>query len=313
MADSAWRRHWRWVFLPVTLGALAWTVWLLWGSLPELRENLPKLKVRWLLWVLIGNTLSGYLSFEAFRALFNRMRPAAYGRLALAHLYFTGQLMKHLPGRIWGVAYQSSAGPLASLAEWVSVTAIYMVLTTGFALWVAATVVGFMFHWEWGLLAIAAGSVIYALLWQPHPLGIVLTSLRKVRLRAIARLCDALQPFVAVDVQFKRTVWLWFVAGWVVYLLAWIGYGLAWPNLTASDGIWLCAMYTLAWFVGYISVVSPSGVGVRELVFVLLAHDFSPDAVAGTAILGRVMLLGVDVILGGAFLSFRPTGGDGRR
>ena len=125
MADTTWRQRWRWLFVPIALVALAWTVWLLWGSLPDLRRNLPRLKVGWLLLVLLGNTISGYVGFEAFRVLFDRMRPSAYSRVRLAHLYFIGQLMKHLPGRVWGVAYQSATGQRASLAQWVSVTAVY--------------------------------------------------------------------------------------------------------------------------------------------------------------------------------------------
>ena len=79
-------------------------------------------------------------------------------------------------------------------------------------------------------------------------------------------------------------------------------YGIAWPSLTALDGIRLCGIYTLAWFFGYISFVSPSGLGVREAAFFLLAKDFPPDAIAGMALLGRVTLLLVDIILGLIYL-----------
>jgi len=308
MAEASWRRRWRWLCVPMVLVAMAWTVWLLWGALPAMRANLPRLRPSWLVFILMGNAISSYLGFEAFRALFDRMRPGLYQRLPLAHLYFAGQLMKHLPGRIWGIAYQSTTGQRATLAEWVSVTAVYMALTTGFALWVAVGVLGFMLGWEWGLLALVAGGAVYALFWQKRPLTILLDLLGKLPVRAMGRLCEAMRPFADVDARFKRAVWCWFVASWLVYLLAWMGYGLAWPGLTAGDGIWLCGIYTLAWFAGYISLVSPSGVGVRELVFVLLAHRFPPDAVAGMAVLGRVMLLFVDILLGAIFMPFKALG-----
>lgn len=305
MIEHTRHRRFGWLFLLLAILALAWTVWLLWGAWPQLRINLRRLEVRWLLVTLVGNVLAGYLGFEAYRTLFERMRPRVYGRLQLAHLYFTAQLMKHLPGRIWGVTYQSATGDRATLAEWVSVTAVYMVLTAGFALWVAAAIVGFMFAWGWGVLATLLGAAAYSLVWRPRPLTRLLGLVRRIRIRSIARICDAVQPFAAVDARFKRTVWFWFVAGWGIYLLAWVGYGMAWPDLTAADGVWLCAIYTLAWFAGYASLISPSGVGVRELVFVVLAHGFPPDAVAGMVVLGRVILLAVDVILGVAFLPFR--------
>lgn len=305
MMQHPWRKHLKWLFMLLAMVALAWAIWLLWDAWPELRTNLPRLRLRWLLLTLVGNLLAGYLGFEAFRALFERMRPGSYGRTGLGHLYFTGQLMKHLPGRIWGVTYQSTTGDRATLAEWVSVSAVYMVLTTGFALWVAGIVLGFMFGWAWGLLALAAGGFLYIFAWQARPLTALLVKLRKLPLRALARICDALQPFANVDPRFKMIVGCWFLASWLVYLLAWAGYGMAWPDLTAADGIWLCAIYTVAWFAGYVSLISPSGVGVRELVFVVLAHRFPPDAVAGMVVLGRVMLLVVDLLLGVLFAPFR--------
>lgn len=306
MSETPWRKRLRWLFLPVALLALAWTVWLLWGSWPQLRANLPRLQIHWLVFTLIGNTIAGYIAFEAFRALLLHMKPRLYGRPHLAHLYFTAQLMKHLPGRIWGVAYQSATGDRASLAEWISVTAAYMVLTTGFALWVAASVIGFMFGVEWGGVALVAGLLMYLGGWHPRPLNALLALLRRLPGRAFAKLSDALQPFTVVDAWFKFRVLVLFGASWLVYLLSWAGYGLAWPDLNAGDGVFLCAIYTVAWFVGYVSLISPSGVGVRELVFVLLAHRFPPDAVAGMAVLGRVTLLAVDVLLGAAFGPFHP-------
>lgn len=307
MAESSWRHRWRWLFALLAAVALAWTIWLLWDSLPALRESLPKLQLRWLVFTLILNTVSGYLGFEAFRALFNWMCPATYGRPALAHLYFTGQLMKHIPGRIWGVAYQSGVGDRATLAEWISISVVYMALATAFALAVACTALGFMFRWTYGLLVFFVAATIYLFAWKPGPLTALLNLVRKLPLPAFTRLCDATQPFTDVDLRFKLHVAFWFVANWLIYLLAWAGYGMAWPNLSAANGVWLCAMYTIAWFVGYISIFSPSGIGVRELVFVLLAQDFPPDAVAGMVVLGRVVLMAVDVILGISFLYNRPT------
>lgn len=306
MNDTPWRKRWRWLFVVLSAVALAWTVALLWRAWPELRANLPRLHVGWLLLTLVGNVASGYLGFEAFRALFQRMKPGVYGRLHLAHLYFTGQLMKHLPGRIWGVAYQSSTGERASLVEWMSITVAYMVLTTGFAVWVAAIVLGFMLSAGWGWFALIAGLAIYVAGWHRRPLTTLLALLQKLPGRAFTRLGGALLPFVDVDTNYKRRVLVLFAANWLVYLVSWGGYGLAWPDLTAADGIQLCAIYTVAWLAGYLSLVSPSGIGVRELVFVLLAHRFPADAVAGLAVFGRVALLFADVLLGALFSPFHP-------
>ena len=307
MADPAWRKRYRWLFMPLSLLALAAVVVMLWDAWPALRANLPRLKAGWLVLVLAGNLCSAYLAFEAFRCLFERIRGGAYGRLTLARFYFVGQLLKHLPGRVWGLAYQSTLGRRASVAEWVGVTVAYTVLGIAFALWTAASVVGFAIALPWGVMAVAGGAAVYALVWHARLLSAVLAAMRRLPLPAVEHLYDALQPFVAVDAGFKARLLGWFCTSWLLYLLAWAGYGLAWPGLTALDGVKLCALYTLAWFFGYISLVSPSGVGVRELVFVLIAKDFPPDAVAGMAVLGRVVLLLVDVTLACAFAPFNRT------
>lgn len=305
MTEVSWRRRWRWLTVPVALLALATVAWQLRDTLPALRASLPKLDASWLWLTLAGNVVSGYLAFEAFRTLFEQVRPRAYGRRSLAHLYFTGQLMKHLPGRIWGVLYQSAAGTRATLVEWVGVSTVYMLLITVFALWVASSVLGFVAGWQPGMLMLLIGIAAYGLLWRAKPLAWLLALLRGLPVPALARFCDALLPFARVGSRLKFQVWCWFVASWLVYLLAWTGFGLAWPGLTAVDGVWLCALYTAAWFAGYVSLISPSGIGVRELVFVALARDFPPDAVAGMVVFGRVVLLMADLLLGVLFVPFK--------
>src|SRR5690606_25380922 len=111
------------LMIGVTIASLVWVVMLLRDALPELRGSLRQLETHWLILPLLGCTLSGYIGFETFRALLFRSERGVYGRLVLGHLFFVAQLMKHLPGRIWGVAYQATAGNDLSLSVWASVTA----------------------------------------------------------------------------------------------------------------------------------------------------------------------------------------------
>src|SRR5699024_7538516 len=106
MNERTWRQKWRWLFAVLAILSLSWAIWLLWEAIPDLAENFDQLKPGWLLFVLALNMLSGYLAFEVFRILFMHMQPETYQRADLAHLYFIGQLMKHIPGRFWSIAYQ---------------------------------------------------------------------------------------------------------------------------------------------------------------------------------------------------------------
>lgn len=308
-----WRQVALWLFAAAALG---WACLLLWNAWPELQHNFSHLHKSWLMLTFAGTLLGSYLGFEAFRAIVMCLRPQAFTRLRLAHLYFTAQLMKHLPGRIWGVAYQASAGAEASAIEWVGINAAYMILSTLFAVWVAAATMAFVRSWFLvGVGLVLGGAALYVLGWHRAPLGFILRLLGRFPGRAMASLRAALQVFADVDASFKVRLFSLLVASWVVYLAAWAGFGMAWPGLSAQDGVELCALYTLAWFVGYVSFVTPSGVGVRELVFVLLARAFPADAIAAMAILARAVLLLVDIVLGAAFAPFsqRPASASGTR
>ncbi|MDR3386990.1 MAG: hypothetical protein P4L92_08045 [Rudaea sp.] len=305
MKDMPWRKRWRWVFLALSFLALGWTAALLWQAWPGLQVHLPQLRKRWL-WASLGcMLLSGYLGFESFRIIVLRLKPALYGRLHLAHLYFFAQSMKHLPGRVWGVAYQSMVGGDASPAEWIGANVLYMFFSTGFAIWVATLLLACMHGLLSGAAVALAGLAIYAFGWNPRPLGALLDLLRTFPWRAIDRLCDAVQPMLAANRVFKLQLLLLFALSWLCYLSAWAALGTAWPGLDADDGILLCAYYTIAWAVGYLSVVTPSGLGVRELVFTLLAQRFPADAIAAMAVFGRAGLLIVDVVFAILFAPFR--------
>lgn len=302
-----WRLRLRWLLMVVvSLVALGWTVVLLHDALPELRKSLPHMKLGWLALPLVGCITCGYVGFEAFRALLRHVAPLAYGRLVLGHLYFVAQLMKHLPGRVWGVAYQSTAGSEVSLGTWASVTAVHMVIATGMAIWMALTVVGFVASPVWGMSALLLGAAGFVFGWQTASLGVLLRLLAKLPGRIFAKAAGALGQFVDAPAQFKLKVLGLFSAYWLLYLVSWAGYGWAWPGLTPGDGMVLCALYTVAWLAGYFSIVTPSGLGVRELVFAVLAHRYPADAVAGLAVFGRAMLLLADVVLGAAYGPFVP-------
>jgi len=307
MRPESTRKAWKWLCIAVSVLALIWTAGLLWKAWPAISLALPRLHVSWLVLALIGMAVSAYLAFEAFLELFREISNRSSRRLHVAHLYFTGQLMKHLPGRVWGIAYQATASRAASVAQWLSVNAAFMVLTTGFAVWVALAALGLMRAPVYGLIGFFVGLVAYVIGWHPRVLGFACNCLIKVRWRALHELGNALTSYVTSSTAFKLRVFVLFFLSWLVYLMAWAFFGVAWPGIGPGNGVLLCAFYTVAWLIGYLSLISPSGLGVRELAFVALAHKFPPDVVAGVAIIGRASLLVIDIAMGLIFLPFRKS------
>lgn len=295
------------ILVILSIMSIAWVFYVLQDSIKELKNSLLNIQYTWLVGVLVGNCISGYIAFEGFRLIFEHVQPRTYSRRSLARLYFIGQLMKHLPGRVFGIVYQASIGDKITVTQWIGINATYMLLTTAFAVWVACSVAALMFSLTAGAFIVSLGLLLYFMCWQPAFLYKLAAYFNSERFRSIRSALEAIIAIASADRIFQFKILIIFIASWAIYMIAWIGYGIAWPGLSALDGIWLCGIYTLAWFLGYISFVSPSGLGVREAAFFLLATDFPPDAVAAMAVLGRVILLLVDFILGLMFF----TTGDG--
>lgn len=298
MNNHHWQERWRLFFTILSFISIFWAAYLLFDGIKDLKENFKNINLYWLLFVLIFNIISGYFGFEAFRLIFNTIKPNIYEKNFLGNLYFAAQLIKHLPGRIFGIVYQVNRGGSATIGEWLIINSAYMAINTAFALWTAVTVTGIMINFRIGLLIFLIGAIFYFLFWHPVLFRQISTFLNFIFKSKAKNIVNSIEILISSSLGFKLKIFFLFSISWILYLLAWAGYGAAWPSLKAIDGVWLCGIYTIAWFAGYISLISPSGIGVRELVFVFLAKDFPPDAVAGIAILGRTILLFVDIFFG---------------
>lgn len=302
---SGWREKLKPLLKLLSISAIAWVVFILWDTWPQAKDSLYKLEVKWLLLTLTGTIIGSYLLFEGFLQLFRLIRPNAYSHLQLAHLFFTGQLMKHLPGRIWGITYQASKAQQVSLTEWTVVNVVFMLLTMFFSVTVTAlfflSSISMIYTIAFAILTI----LIYYSLWRNCSIAKAVRMLGKLRFKVAKSISVALQNYTKISVAEKTKIFVTFIVSWLFYYLGWGFFGVGWPQLTFADGLMLCALYTLAWFIGYISFVTPSGAGVREVSFLYLASSFPADAVAAMIILGRFLLLASDFILGAAFIRWR--------
>ena len=86
-------------------------------------------------------------------------------------------------------------------------------------------------------------------------------------------------------------------SSWTFYFLAWQALGRAFPDATGQDMLLLCATYTIAWVIGFLSLVTPSGLGAREAAFLLLSPADNLAGLAVLALLVRFWLLLIDVVL----------------
>lgn len=296
-------RGWRWLAYLVSMAALAWVVWLWWEHWPRVLERVSAANG----WALAGGLLlasaSGYANFVAFALLVRRMIGRSLTAAEMSHLYFVAQLLKHLPGRVWGIGYQAALGRREGAASsWVVVNLVHMAAASYVALALAAFVITWQ-HAPGAALALAAAAVAGYGLALPvlARLGPVLAADSGWRARASRFLA-----LFTLDLGSWAAVFAVFLAAGLLHYGSWVMYAGVIGLGSLDQALALCALYMLAWFAGYVAFLTPSGIGVRELVFVALASGHAPEVVALMAVFGRASFLAVDVLLSLPFLFRGP-------
>lgn len=73
---------------------------------------------------------------------------------------------------------------------------------------------------------------------------------------------------------------LWYGLVWTVFGVATALVYRSFSNVPPVTMLWLIGINVAAWFIGYISIITPMGLGVREVAFVKLAAGVIPSALA---------------------------------
>jgi hypothetical protein len=301
------RLAWKLATAIVTIASSVWVLWLLVETWPDLAAHAAQIRTVPLFLGFALSLAASWLTFEAFATLVRMLGISGLPNYQAAHLYFTAQLLKHLPGRVWGIGYQWAAGrEIASLGDWLLINAAHAFLATYFALWSSGVVLASSREAQWGLLAAVAGCLLYIAGW----LLIFSRLLRRWFEWLPGRIGTLGRGMLVLLLRTPASVRVWvfvlFALSSLIYYAGWFMYGASYAPLGGYGGVQLCALYMLAWFAGYISLLTPSGLGVRELVFAWLAREFPSDAVVLMAVIGRASLLVVDLAMGSVFARFAP-------
>jgi hypothetical protein len=276
------------------------TIYALRGEAGAFNDALVRASVSGLFAGFILTLLASVLGYESFRRAFDGATAGTLAPTRLASLYFSSQLLRHLPGRYLGVVYQiARTRSEVPVGTWVAVNVVHSVAIASTGVLVGLIVIlAPDALWAIAGLATAAGLLRWIVSTSQLPL-VVAAALMRSRWRPMRAIGIPLKTMIERN---QSTLWAcvaWAGASWLVYLVAWAFYGWAFPDLGAWQGTRLSAYYALAWFVGFASVVAPSGWGVREATFLAVARNFSGSVVAYGLVIGRVSLLLNDLILGG--------------
>lgn|GEM_PF-217532 len=216
----------------------------------------------------------------------------ASGPQALRHGFYLSQLGKYVPGGIW------QAAGLVSLAR--DAGSDLASASTGFVVLAVAQVAGAATVGGLGAIAapdlspviriaMIAGLALAALVhrrWMVMALGLVA--------RVVKRIDSSLVPPQRAILR----SYAWSVAATAVAATSFVV--IAAPS-TVGVGVAAGAAFATAWWIGFVAVPFPSGIGVREAVLLGILHPvIGPGAVLGAAVGQRLVSIAAELALIGA-------------
>lgn len=276
------------VWILAVIAAIAMALHRLW---PRLITELGRVDMPQLALACISLLTAKIVLAEIARYAFTGA-PVAISRRTSLQMYSISQLGKYIPGNIWHLVGKAA-----------------MIVRLGLNKREAAGVVFVENAWLVGSAAAfgsaAALSLPFALMGLDDAPFVWIRWLGASTLIGvgIALLCT-ITPILVPRFRSQRTR-LTKVA--LLEFMAWVALGLCF-FLCLPDPSWELEMiarasgaFALGWLAGYLSPFAPAGVGVRELVIVLILKDLLPiDQITAALVLNRLVWLFVEVGLGAA-------------
>ena len=258
----------------------------------QVRETLGHLD-----WVHAGPGLALLIAAQPLMGLISWMILRGLGQffpyLRITALYFISQAAKYLPGGIWAfpgrvVAYQAIG--VEKLAAFISLVQEVGALFLGSAsLGFLGLLIGLRIpEWTCLIIGLGIGACVLAILVAQLPATFKLAA-RFGLVRAELAQALAEQGYRLKTSQLP--------AGFAASLLFWLMVGFGFHQLTLSispnaatlSGLQAASLFSLAWCAGFVVVVAPAGLGVREATLTGLLSPYMTSAEAlSIALLARL-------------------------
>ena len=243
-------------------------------SLDNLLQLLPT--IRWpffVLSVLIGFLVNLSTSFF-FKELLNKYSIEATYQLA-HKVFFYAQIAKYIPGKVWVLFYQ------AMLVQKIGSTSSLVFANldlTAISILISATIAT-------SLIALTHNIVLSGVIFFTGLLLCVLIGKFCYLLASVNYFFTYIKPlknkFPACHTEIKvLKIVTYYTVFWITYLASGFLMMFAVFNFSISQSAVYLAYLGLAWIVGVLSFFVPGGMGVRELIFILLAQQSFPQAIS---------------------------------
>ncbi len=291
-----------WLSRLLILLALLWVATLIYQEGSTIASQFRSANPIWLLISLLLGTISIFFNAPVYYLIINYYAPISVSFYYAIHLNFVSQMIRHVPGRFWGVVYQLNETREHIPAQTLLLVNVdYTLVYLAFNLLIPTAILLFALV-GWGLTAVflAVGLLLFGL-------GFRLNWPRRLLTLIQAWLPTKFRQRISPYLTYQTTPYPWttivllaasLMLSWGFYLVAWLTFSRVFSGLQTANLPLLAASYALAWFVGFISFITPAGLGIRETTFVLVAQTVTSTAEAGfLAVFVRLWLLVIDIIL----------------
>ena len=291
-----WRRIASIVFVAAALAFLGLLVRSQWS---ELRTYDWEIEPGWAVLALVGLEVAWLFEADTWRSILAGLG----GRLPFGRaveIWYLSNIMRYIPGNVWqflGMAEMAAEDGVSRVSTLTSIV-LHQAISTAAGLSLVAIYFAVTDQAEWA-------ARFRPVLWL-IPLGLLLLQPRLLEAVMNWVLAFVKRPPIRVTLTWGQ-IWVLLFR----YVIVWLMLGLAFAALVRSltvvncgDVPWLIATWVTAYTVGYLSMLTPSGLGVREGVMALLLGQLLPVSVAVVvSIVARLWmvageLLGAGVVLG---------------
>lgn len=301
----------QWLSRMIMAAGVAWIVVIIAREYANLRTGFAIDSVAWLGYTVVAGCVAMLLNVPIFRTMLESHSGVDVSPKYAARLLFVAQILRHLPGRLWGVMYLvNETNDRFTAASMVRANVDFMLYSMAFNLLMAAfLLLAVTVDARLALLLAVTGVPLLA--WTVHT-----NLVGHLARRFSRRLPERFRRLASDSPDVQRLPWATastvcglFVAVWACYLSVWWALPEVFPVLRDVN-IWLlCASYSLAWVIGYLAMITPGGLGVREAGFFALAAPLmSLPELTFLAVFVRLWQILVESLMFLAFAFVKPTG-----
>lgn len=211
--------------------------------------------------------------------------------LTLLHSYTQSQIVKYIPGKIWGIVFQASSlqDNIRKSDVWI-VSALQMIIMNAFSLLILIATIAFI-----DTLSVT----IRAILVIGGVGGFAFVYFNSGRVLRFAKLdTETLKKYAAlIDTNLTLRLSLVLIFDWIFYLGMWAA--LAYGSLSFFAIFVTAVNYTTASIVGWLVFFLPSGLVVREAAFIAFGQIIGENIslLVVYSVVARLLFLAGDLVL----------------